>query len=294
MRPVEQIRLADGRRLDVLVSGPPDGIPLVYHHGTPGATTPIRALEQAAHARGLRLVTMSRPGYGTSDRQPGRRVVDVCADTVAVLSELGAERCLIAGWSGGGPHALACAARLPHAVGALAIASVAPYDAAGLDWLAGMGEDNVVEFTAALGGEETLRAFLDVLNPVLRAITPEGLSLALTSLLPEQDRKAMTVEFADDIAASFHEALRVSVDGWLDDDIAFCTPWGFDLAEISIPTAIWQGSTDAMVPVAHGEWLSAALSSARAHLVQGEGHFSVGVGALDEMLDELVLMSGLA
>ena len=99
----DHVRLPDGRLLDTQVSGPTDGVPLVFHHGTPGAATPIRALERAAHARGLRLVTTSRPGYGGSTRQPGRAVVDVVADTTAVLQAIGADRCLVAGWSGAGP-----------------------------------------------------------------------------------------------------------------------------------------------------------------------------------------------
>lgn len=97
---VDHVRLQDGRRLDMRVSGPAGGFPLVFHHGTPGAVTPIRALERAAHARGLRLVTTSRPGYGDSSPQPGRSVVDVAADTAAVLAAIGGDRCLVTGWSG--------------------------------------------------------------------------------------------------------------------------------------------------------------------------------------------------
>src|SRR5215467_14504866 len=156
----DHVRLPDGRRLDLRVSGPADGFPLVFHRGTPGAATPVRALERAAHARGLRLVTASRPGYGGSSRQPGRAVVDVVADTAAVLASIGAERCLVAGWSGGGPHALACGARLDAAAAVLVIAGVAPHEAQGLDWLSGMGEENVVEFSAALHGEDELRSYL--------------------------------------------------------------------------------------------------------------------------------------
>ena len=117
-------------------AGPPDGLPLVFHHGTPGAAPPVRSFEAAAHRRGLRLLTMSRPGYGGSTRQPGRSVVDVAADTSAVLDALGAAHCLVAGWSGGGPHALACAARTDAVDAVLVIAGVAPYGADGLDWMA--------------------------------------------------------------------------------------------------------------------------------------------------------------
>jgi len=113
----------------------------------------------------------SRPWPAARDRlsaglrlllaQPGRRVVDVVGDTKAVIDHLGVDRCFIAGWSGGGPHALACAARLAEAAGALVIAGVAPYGAEGLDWMAGMGEDNVEEFGAAIEGEEPLRRYLE-------------------------------------------------------------------------------------------------------------------------------------
>jgi len=288
MSAIDHVQLPDGRRLDVRVSGPADGIPLVFHHGTPGAVTPIRALERAAHARGLRLVTTSRPGYGDSTRQPGRSVVDVVADTAAVLAAIGAERCLIAGWSGGGPHALACGARLGAAAAVLVISGVAPYPAAGLDWMAGMGEENVEEFSAALGGEDELRPYLLQVAEPLKEITADQIVASLETLLPDVDRAVLTGEFGDDMAASFREAVRVSVDGWVDDDLAFTRPWGFALEEITVPTMIWQGSADLMVPFAHGRWLASQLPDASVHLEQGEGHLSVGLGALDRMLDELV------
>ncbi len=274
------------------VSGPAGGLPLVFHHGTPGAATPIHPLERAAHARGLRLVTTSRPGYGNSTRQPGRAVVDVVADTDAVLAALGADRCLTMGWSGGGPHTLACGARLGAAVGVLVVAGVAPYEADGLDWMAGMGEDNVVEFSAARRGEDQLRPYLLEQGEVLREIRAADIVASMESLLPDVDRAALTGEFGEDVAASFREAVRTGVDGWLDDDLAFAKPWGFSLAEISVPTMIWQGSADLMVPFAHGNWLASRLPAASAHLEDGEGHLSVGLGKLDAMLDELVAASG--
>lgn len=288
MEEFEHLRLPDGRRLDVRVTGPADGFPLVYHHGTPGAATPVRALARAADARGLRLVTTSRPGYGSSDRHPGRAVVDVASDTAAVLAEIGAERCLIAGWSGGGPHALACGARLGAATAVLVIAGFAPYGAEGLDWMAGMGEENVTEFAAAISGEADLRSYLLPQREQLREITPEGIVAALETLLPSVDRAVLTGEYASDMAATFHEAVLTGVDGWLDDDLAFTTPWGFGLDEINVPVMIWQGSADLMVPFSHGQWLTAHVPGARAHLEDNEGHLSIGLGATERMLDELV------
>jgi len=284
----DHVRLPDGRRLDLRVSGPAGGFPLVFHHGTPGAATPVRALERAAHARGLRLVTTSRPGYGDSSRQPGRAVVDVAADTAAVLAAIGAERCLVAGWSGGGPHALACGARLDAATAVLVIAGLAPYGAEGLDWMSGMGAENVIEFSAAAGGEDELRPHLLAECEQLKDITAAELVSSMQTLLPNVDKAVLTGEFGEDLAASFREAVRTGVEGYLDDELAFTSPWGFGVDEISAPVMIWQGSADLMVPFSHGQWLASQLPSASAHLVQGEGHLSVGLGALDRMLDELV------
>ena len=283
----DHLDLPDGRRLDVRVSGPADGLPLVFHHGTPGAATPVRSFEAAAHRRGLRLVTLSRPGYGGSTRQPGRSVVDVAADTAAVLDALGAEHCLVAGWSGGGPHALACAARTDAVDAVLVIAGVAPYGADGLDWIEGMGDENVAEFGAALEGEPPLRRFLEAEREHLKGVDPADIVSSLESLLPDVDRAVLTDEFAEDMAAGFHEGLRLGVDGWLDDDRAFLQPWGFDLGEISVPTMVWQGSADLMVPFAHGRWLASHLPGASVHLEPGEGHLSIGLGACEEMLTEL-------
>jgi pimeloyl-ACP methyl ester carboxylesterase len=281
------LALADGRSLETWISGPEDGVPFVLHHGTPGSAKPPRALERAVHAHGLRYVALSRPGYATSTRRPGRSVVDVVADTVAVLDSIGAERAFIAGWSGGGPHALACAARLPQTMGALLIAGVGPFDAAGLDWLDGMGQDNLDEFGAATEGEDRLRPYLDAQRPELIGATAEGVIASMSTLLPAADRAVLTDEFGEDMAASFADALRVSVDGWLDDDLAFVRDWGFALDEIAKPVHVWQGDQDLMVPFAHGRWLAEHVPGATAHLLPGEGHLSIALGAIDRMLDGL-------
>jgi pimeloyl-ACP methyl ester carboxylesterase len=283
------IALADGRDLEIEVSGPDDGAVLAFHHGTPGGSEQIRALARAAHARGLRLVTWSRPGYGASTRRAGRSVADDVDDVAAVLDHLGADTCLVAGWSGGGPHALACGALLPDRVRAvLCIAGVAPYGVEGLDFLAGMGEDNIEEFGEALTGEESLRTWLDAARPELVDVTAEQVADSLGELIPPVDAAVLTGEFAEDLASQFRQAVSAGIDGWLDDDLAFTRPWGFDLGTIRVPTYLWQGSEDLMVPFAHGQWLAGEIPGVTVHLEQGEGHMSVGLGALDRMLDELV------
>jgi pimeloyl-ACP methyl ester carboxylesterase len=288
MTSVQQITLPDGRSIDVSVTGPEDGLALVFHHGTPGAGGAFGAFQRAAEARGIRIISASRPGYGGSTRHPGRSVVDVVADTNAILDALGVEECIVAGWSGGGPHALACAARLDRAKGALLIAGVGPFGADGLDFLDGMGQDNHDEFGAALEGEDALRAYLDTQRPELVVATAAEVVDSMKSLLPAADQAVLTDEFGEDVAQSFHEGLRVSADGWLDDDLAFIRPWGFAFDEVVVPTAIWQGSEDLMVPFAHGTWLATQLPNASVHLEEGEGHLSIFIGAVGRMLDELV------
>jgi pimeloyl-ACP methyl ester carboxylesterase len=285
------VLLPDGRSLEVVVTGPAEGVPLVFHHGTPGSAMQFTAIQRAVTDRGLRLVTLSRPGYGASTRLPGRRVADAAADTAAVLDHLDAERCLVAAWSGGGPHALACGALLPdRVVGVLSIASVAPFAADGLDWSAGMGDENVEEFGAAAGGEAALRPYLDAVRGEMVQITGEDLSRSMATLLPPVDLAALTGEFADDLAASFRAAVANGIDGWLDDDLAFLQPWGFEPADVTVPTLLWQGVDDLMVPVSHGRWLAANLPKVTTHLEPGEGHLSVTLGGIGRMLDELVAL----
>jgi pimeloyl-ACP methyl ester carboxylesterase len=214
--------------------------------------------------------------------------VDGVADTAAVLAAIGAGRCLIAGWSGGGPHALACGARLGAAAAVLVIAGGVPYGAAGLDWMAGMGQENIAEYSAALQGEDQLRSYLLHEREQLKDVTAADIAASPDPMLPDVDRAVLTGEFAEDAAANFREALRTGVEGWLEDDMAAIRPWGFGLEEISVPVMIWHGSADLMAPVSHGQWLASQLPGASAHLEEGEGHVSVLLGALDRMLDELV------
>lgn len=283
------LRTPDGRSLDVSVTGPDDAVPLLFHHGTPSSKVPLRAWQRAAGARSLRLVTWSRPGYGGSTRRPGRRVVDDADDVMVLLDHLGAERCLVAGWSGGGPHALASGARLPDRVaGVLCIAGAAPATVPGLDFLAGMGEQNLEEFGAARTGEAALRTYLERDASGLRTVEASGIVAEMGTLLPPVDRAVLTSEYGEDLAANLRESVRTGVDGWLDDDLAMIGDWGFTPDEVDVPTFVWQGADDLMVPFAHGQWLAGHLPRATPHLLDGEGHLSVGLGSLDAMLDELV------
>ncbi|HEU5416452.1 MAG TPA: alpha/beta hydrolase [Streptosporangiaceae bacterium] len=280
-----------GRQLQVLTAGPEDGLPLVFHNGTPSGLVAFGPMVDAAAERGLRTVMYARPGYGASTPDPGRRVAGAAADVAAVLDKLGAEQFVTAGWSGGGPHALACGALLPgRCKGVASIAGVAPFGAEGLDWLAGMAAENVAEFGAALAGEAELNAFLEAAAAELRDVTADQVADGLGGLVSQVDKSVITGDFASYLAESFRAAVSTGIAGWREDDQAFAADWGFPLGE-GAPVAVWQGDQDMMVPFAHGEWLAAHLPGAHAHLITGEGHLSLGVSDYGAILDDLLTLA---
>jgi pimeloyl-ACP methyl ester carboxylesterase len=281
--------MPDGRALEVVVQGDPDGQLLIFHHGSPGAAVPFEPFDRAAAERGIAIAFPSRAGFGRSSRQQGRTVARAAADAAALADHLGHDRFLTAGWSGGGPHALACAALLPDRVRAAAtIAGVAPYDAEDLDWTAGMGEDNQVEYPLAARDPDALLEWMRPHVDVLATATPDAVLADLHSLISGVDEVRITGAFGDLLAESFRRAFANGPWGWYDDDLAFVSGWGFDVASISVPVSIWQGREDLMVPIAHGEWLASHLPSARARLRPEHGHLSLAVGAFGEILDDLL------
>ena len=284
-----------GRELEVLVSGPEDGLPLVFHTGTPAGLVGLGPMAQAAASRGLRTVLYARPGYGGSTAQPGRLVADAAADVVAILDRLRMDEFVTAGWSGGGPHALACAALVPvRCLAAATIAGVAPSDSPGLDWLAGMATENVEEFHAALAGEADLTRLLEAAAERMRDVTGASVAEGLGGLVSDADKAVITDDFADYLAASFRAALTPGIAGWRDDDLAFSRDWGISLEALghATPVAIWQGGQDRMVPAAHGAWLAANSPRAHARLRPGKGHLTLLVNRFGEILDDLLGLAG--
>jgi pimeloyl-ACP methyl ester carboxylesterase len=282
------VQTEDGRDLDVVVDGPADGPVLVFHSGTPSGAVSFPILSGPAAARGMRTVSWSRPGYGSSTPQPGRTVGSVAADTDAVLRALDATDFVALGWSGGGPHALACAALLPDRCRAVAlVGGVAPYDATGFDWLAGMGAENLEEFAAAAAGATALEAFLEPARSGLAAVTGEGIVAGMGDLVDEVDRTATKGEIADWLAASMRHAMAAGTDGWRDDDLAFVSDWGVELSSISCAVSIWQGEHDRMVPDSHARWLADTIPGATLRLDPAEGHISLMLRS-EEILADLL------
>ena len=280
------IELADGRRLEVVEGGDPEGVPVLVHHGTPGAAVLHPDWEPAAAAEGLRLVTYSRPGYSISTRDPGRTVADAARDTAALADSLGFERLLSLGFSGGGPHVLACAALLPaRVVAAASLASVAPWDAPGLDWFEGMGEGNVEEFELLRdGGEEALRAASEEQAAAWLDASVEDFAESMAPYVTAADAEEVRGPIGATLLRHFRQATAVSVDGWIDEDLALFRPWGFELSEIRIPVLLLQGRRDAMVPFGHGAWLAARIPGVEARLSEDDGHLSLLTRRMPEVL----------
>ncbi|HEY6763017.1 MAG TPA: alpha/beta fold hydrolase [Baekduia sp.] len=269
----------DGRTILVHEAGDPAGRPLVVHHGSPSGGLFTEKDHENAAERGMRLIGFDRAGYGGSDRNPGRTVGDVAIDVTAIADALGVERFATWGSSGGGPHALACAALLgDRCAAAMCVSSLAPVDAEGLDWLAGMGADNVAEFRAATRGEAALVAHLGDGPSQLADVSAEELVPAIKSVLSGVDASVFTDALAVNWVRVLHHGLAPGAGGWIDDDLAFLGDWGFDLRAPrpdDVPVEIWHGRHDLMVPPAHGEWLAAHIPGASFTFFEEEGHVSL-------------------
>src|SRR4051812_4711540 len=269
-----RVRTRDGGTLAVAEWGDPNGVPLISMHGTPGGRIAYWSDPTIYARHGLRRLTYDRPGYGESSRQPGRTVKDVVDDVLAIAAALNIDKFAVSGGSGGGPHALATAALLPERVlRALISVSIAPYDAEGLDFLAGQTAGNVAEFTAAEQGEAAIRPIAER----ERATTLERLSAGRSDFFGDSYEvsdadKAQMAKHLERVSDHLSNALVHGVDGWVDDDIAFTKPWGFDVGEITVPVYLTYGRTDNLVPPAHGDWLAAHIPHAEVHASDEAGH----------------------
>jgi len=280
----------DGRDLDVLVAGDTGSeTALVCHHGTPSDATIWSDWHQDALENKLILIAISRPGYGLSDRKVGRTVSSVIEDVEDVLDTLKITKFVTVGWSGGGPHALACGALLPHHCEAVSsLAGVGPYGEPDLDFLEGMGPENVEEFGIALQGEAPLRKWMEANAEPYRRIQDDELATALGGLVPKVDVIALKEKGLASIwASSMRRCFTNGWDGWIDDNMVFCNHWGFDPSEIRAPVTVWQGDLDLMVPLAHGEWLLKHIPSSKPRLVRGHGHLSLIADYRQAIIDEL-------
>jgi pimeloyl-ACP methyl ester carboxylesterase len=267
------------RKLAVRISGDPSGNPVFFLHGTPGSRVGPSPRPQVLYKLGVRLISFDRPGYGGSARLADRRVADVAEDVEAIAEALEIDTFAVLGRSGGAPHALACAAMLPERVTRVgALVSLAPWDRMGYnEWLNGMSDSNIREYTAAATEPALLTTRLMQTAARIKA-NPTSHVTTLGPEMPEDDRRVVAdVGIRALLAKNFAEALRDSADGWIDDALAFSAPWGFDPADIKAPVYLWHGDDDVFSPVAHTQWLADKIPGAHMVIKPGTAHF----GALE-------------
>lgn len=273
-----------GRKIRILEAGNPDGIPIIVYHGTPGSRLLNPKWIEDALSCGIRLISYDRPGYGGSSPQPGRTVASAADDLATIADKLNLDRLGIWGHSGGGPHALACAALQPDLVFAAAsLASPAPFDADEFNWFDGMGESNIEEFGAALEGRDSLEEFIEAETPGMLSADTEALLHGLRSLLSPVDVKVLTGDFVANLIANIREGIKESRNGWIEDDMAFIKPWGFDLGQIQIPVILFHGKQDRFVPFSHGEWLERQIPGVDARILPEDGHITLAVSRISEV-----------
>jgi pimeloyl-ACP methyl ester carboxylesterase len=277
IRPMERegsTRTKDGRALAYVERGSTDGTPVIVCHGTPGSRYTRHPDEQIYDRHGLHAVVYDRPGYGRSDPDPGRSVADAAAHIQAIADHHGFDRFVVAGGSGGAPHALACGALLGDRIIRVgALVTPAPSDAQDFDFFAGLADLNVKEFKAAIQGQEAIDAYLQPFVDSLRR-DPDIVLDEIASELPEVDRELVSREdFRVVMRKAFIEAVRQGPRGWADDDLAFAKPWGFEPEDVGAEVRLWQGELDVLAPRSHGEYVASRLSNARFELLEGGGHF---------------------
>jgi pimeloyl-ACP methyl ester carboxylesterase len=271
--------LADGRTVAFFDGGDPDGFPVIGLHGTPGCRL-NRLIDDSVYAQaGVRYVTTDRAGYGLSTRHWGRSVADEASDVLAVADALGFERFSVVGGSGGGPHALACAALMDGRVVRVACqSSLAPLGTRALprdEWLTDMDPEIAAELAWAETGEEVLTREMERAQELMASRLAEDPGMIMGSEASPGD-----VEFLlrPEVIAAFDrivpEQARHGVGGSVDDTLAFAKHWGFDLSAITVPVLLTYGAEDSSCPVAHGRFLARSIPTAITIEVAGEGHFA--------------------
>jgi pimeloyl-ACP methyl ester carboxylesterase len=288
---LQTLSLPDGRTLGYAEWGDPSGTPVLMLHGTPGCRLNRHPDNDKVAATGARVITYDRPGYGESDRHPGRAVVDCVADVEALVDHLGVDRFAVSGGSGGGPHSLAVAAGLSDRVTrAACLVGVAPYDVLGDAWFEGMDPQNVKEFGWAVEGEQRLAEELPrEARQIVERVTNDPSTALANFDMPEAD---LAVLARPDVAAVLRDAIvecfRNGIWGWADNDLAFAKPWGFDPATITVPTAVWWGSQDVLVPAGHGEWIAKTVPTSVVRINDSGGHMGDPEDSIDNLYPWLV------
>ncbi|MFD0025374.1 alpha/beta fold hydrolase [Streptomyces sp. NPDC058382] len=287
-----RVRATDGRQLVVERLGDPRGRPVFLLHGMPGSRLGPAPRGMVLYQRKTQLITYDRPGYGDSDRQPGRCVADAVEDVRAIADHIGLERFAVVGRSGGASHALACAALMPERVTrTAALVGLAPWDADGLDWFEGMAASNVLAYTTAAADPDGLAESFISRSAVIRN-NPVRLIDDLRRELTDSDRLVVNdAGVRSMLLRNYREGLRTSAYGWIDDALAFSRPWGFDPADITGPVLLWHGEKDVFSPVGHTRWLASRITGSTVVVEPTAAHFDA-LHALPRILTWLLDTDG--
>jgi pimeloyl-ACP methyl ester carboxylesterase len=271
---VTEVDTPDKRAISVECCGAPSGMPVFLMHGTPGSRSGPRPRASVLYRLGIRLICYDRPGYGGSDPLPGRSVADAAGDVEAIADSLGIKRFGVVGRSGGGPHALACAALLGDRVQCAAVlVGLAPWDAVDLNWYSGMTQLNVEEYDVAGSDPAATRARLAERADLVRK-DPESLLRLLHPQLARPDLRVVNdIAIRQQLTGTYAEAVRVCEDGWIDDVLALRSQWQFDPSEIKVPVMLWHGKDDGFSPVEHSYWLAGQIDGAEIMVQSGAAHF---------------------
>ena len=274
----------DGRQLSIELTGLPGGHNVILEHGMPGSRTSPKLKPSKLWDMGINLITYDRPGYGYSDPKPGRRPIDTVSDVAAILDYLGIRKDFsVIGRSGGGQHALACAARLDGVKNVAVLACQGPRELMGEAWYKGMGQLNSDDM-ASMG--EGVRTIIDRVERMQK--DPNVLFEILEQEFAPDDVRVMN-QLKYDLLNSYEEAVEFGPEGWVDDFVG-SYDWGFDPRvpnprNPNVPVLVWYGGHDPFVPPSHGRWLVQNVPNAREEYVPEASHFRASLEVVPEALN---------
>ncbi|MCE7883144.1 MAG: alpha/beta hydrolase [Actinobacteria bacterium ATB1] len=274
------LRLSTGRRVGVAEWGDPDGVPLLFFHGTPGSRLTGRRAHDAALEHGVRVIAVERPGYGLSDPVVGRSLLDWAGDVAVVADHLGIDRFAVAGVSGGGPYVHSCAAAIPERLTVGCVMS-----GAGIESEPGAMEGAMLANRVGVALASNAPWLFDrpaaavdrLFGSMIGPIGARVVSVVLERSLPEADTRALVEHDGfERMTEEIREAFRQGLSGFASDSRCFARPWGFDPADCSVPIFLWHGDQDRNVPVRQAEAMAARIPKAELRIASGEGHMLLG------------------
>jgi len=287
MKGGETLRLEDGRLLGYAVYGDPEGWPIFYFHGFPGSRLEAQLADRVAARMGIRLIALDRPGFGLSDFKPRRTIFEWPDDVVKIADALGINRFATIGVSGGGPYAAACALKIPQRLTAVAI-------------VCGLGPLDTPNGTDRMIRTNHLIFFLGRRLPWLAKISlwriayqvrrnPEGTLRRMIVALPDPDKAVLArPEVKTAMKDNIVEAFRGGSRGAACELLLYTRPWGFLLQDIATRVNLWHGEQDVSVPPTMGQYQARTIPNCRAIFYPGEGHFSLVINHMEEVLSGLL------